>query len=157
MFLAIPVTDPAGGRPLGALAVRIDFDALDKRMHFKAGLGETGESFLVGSDGWLLTNTFFDSESSVLHRQLKTDAVRRVLAGEEGSDQLLDYRGQESFIAWRPLQPFAGALGDQPRWGVIAKISRDEALASLHSLQWLMLASGLLIAGAASVLSLIHI
>lgn len=155
MFLAIPVTDPAGGRPLGALAVRIDFDALDKRMHFKAGLGETGESFLVGAGGWLLTNTFFDGESSVLHRQLKTEAVRRVLAGEEGSDQLLDYRGQESFIAWRPLQPFAGALGDQPRWGVIAKISRDEALASLHSLQWLMLASGLLIAAAASVLGVV--
>jgi methyl-accepting chemotaxis protein len=78
-----------------------------------------------------------------------------VLAGDDGSDELIDYRGQPSFIAYRQMQPFAGALGDQPRWGVIAKISRDEALASLHSLQWLMLGSGLLIALAASVLGVV--
>ena len=155
MFLAIPVLEPGSGRPLGALAVRIAFEPLDKLMHFKAGLGDSGEAFVVGSGGWLLTNTFFAKEFSVLSRQLKTEAVRRVLAGDEGSDQLTDYRGQESFIAWRPLQPFAGALGDQPRWGVIAKIGRDEALASLHSLQWLMLASGLLIALAAIVLGVV--
>ena len=121
----------------------------------RAGLGESGEAFIVGTAGWLLTKTFFDKASSVLGRQLKTEAVRRVLAGDDGSEQLADYRGQQSFIAWRPLQPFAGALGDQPRWGVIAKIGRDEALASLHSLQWLMLASGLLIALAAIVLGVV--
>ena len=155
MFLAIPVPEPGSGQPLGALVVRIAFAPLDKLMHFRAGLGETGEVFVVGTGGWLLTNTFFDNADSVLKRQLKTDAVRRVLTGDEGGDLLLDYRGQESFIVWRPLQPFAGALGEQPRWGVIAKISRDEALSSLHSLQGLMLASGLLIAVAATVLGVV--
>ncbi|HRD90404.1 MAG TPA: GAF domain-containing protein, partial [Accumulibacter sp.] len=128
---------------------------LDRHMHFKAGLGQSGEAFVVGSGGWMLTNTFFDQESSVLKRQLQTEAVNRVLAGNDGSDQLIDYRGQPSFIAYRQLQPFAGALGDQPRWGVIAKISRDEALSSLYSLQWLMLGSGLLIAGAATAIAVV--
>jgi CheY-like chemotaxis protein/signal transduction histidine kinase len=152
MFLAIPVLEPGSGRPLGALAVQIAFEPLDRHMHFKAGLGESGEAFVVGSGGWLMTNSFFDKDLTVLDRQLKTEAVRRVLAGDDGSDELIDYRGQPSFIAYRQIQPFAGALGDQPRWGVIAKISRDEALASLHSLQWMMLGNGLLIALAASVL-----
>ncbi len=155
MFLAIPIRAPETGQPLGALVAQIAFAPLDRHMHFKAGLGESGEAFLVGSGGWLLTNTFFDPESSVLKRQLQTEAVSRVLAGNEGSDQLVDYRGQPSFIAYRQLQPFAGALGDQPRWGVIAKISRDEALSSLYSLQWLILGSGLLIAGAATAVAVI--
>jgi len=155
MFLAIPVLEPGSGRPLGALAVQIAFEPLDRHMHFKAGLGESGEAFVVGSGGWVMTNSFFDKDLTVLNRQLKTEAVRRVLAGDDGSDELIDYRGQPSFIAYRQIQPFPGALGDQPRWGVIAKISRDEALASLHSLQWLMLGSGLLIALAASVLGVI--
>jgi methyl-accepting chemotaxis protein len=150
MFLAIPILEPGSGRPLGALAVQIAFEPLDRHMHFKAGLGESGEAFVVGSGGWLMTNSFFDKEFSVLNRQLKTEAVRRVLAGDDGNDELIDYRGQPSFIAYRQIKPFAGALGDQPRWGVIAKISRDEALSSLYSLQWLMLGSGLLIALAAT-------
>ncbi|MCQ1551329.1 MAG: response regulator [Candidatus Accumulibacter phosphatis] len=155
MFLAIPVIEPETGQPLGALVAQIAFEPLDRHMHFKAGLGQSGEAFVVGSGGWMLTNTFFDQESSVLKRQLQTEAVNRVLAGNDGSDQLIDYRGQPSFIAYRQLQPFAGALGDQPRWGVIAKISRDEALSSLYSLQWLMLGSGLLIAGAATAIAVV--
>ena len=155
MFLAIPILDPDNGQPLGALVVQIAFGPLDRHMHFKAGLGQSGEAFVVGSGGWMLTNTFFDQEPSVLKRQLHTESVNRVLAGNDGSDQLIDYRGQPSFIAYRQLQPFAGALGDQPRWGVIAKISRDEALSSLYSLQWLMLGSGLLIAGAATAMAVV--
>ncbi len=155
MFLAIPVPEPGSGQPLGALVVRIAFAPLDKLMHFRAGLGETGEVFVVGTGGWLLTNTFFDNADSVLNRQLKTEAVRRVL--DRRRRQRSAYRLSRSGIVHRlaALQPFAGALGDQPRWGVIAKISRDEALASLHSLQWLMLASGLLIAVAATVLGVV--
>ncbi len=155
MFLAIPILEPDTGQPLGALVVQIAFEPLDRRMHFKAGLGQSGETFVVGSGGWMLTNSFFDQESSVLKRQLQTEAVRRVLAGNDGSDQLVDYREQPSFIAYRQLRPFAGALGDQPRWGVIAKISRDEALSRLYSLQWLMLGSGLLIAGAATAVAIV--
>ena len=55
MFLAIPLLEPGSGQPLGALAVRIAFEPLDKLTHFKAGLGESGEAFLVGTAGWLLT------------------------------------------------------------------------------------------------------
>ena len=146
MFLAIPVLDPHSGLRLGVLAVQLDLEPLDQHLHFKGGLGETGESFLVGTDGWLLTNTFFLKEFSVFNKQLKTEAVRRALAGNEGNEQLIDYRGIDSFIAYRPYKPFPGALGDQPTWAVIAKINRDEALASLYSLQWLMLGCGLLIA-----------
>ncbi len=151
MFLAIPVLESGSGRQLGALAVQIAFEPLDRQMHFKDGLGKTGEAFLVGTGGWLLTNTFFDPDFSTFNRQLTTVAVKRVLDGAEGSDRLVDYRNQESFIAYRPLTPFAGSLGDQPTWGVIAKISRAEALASLYSLQWLMLGSGVLISCAAIV------
>jgi CheY-like chemotaxis protein len=152
MFLAIPVLEPGSGRLLGTLAAQIAFAPIDRRMHFKAGLGETGEAFVVGSGGWMLTSSFLDPASSILSRQLKTEAVNRVLAGEDGRDQLVDYRGQASFIAYRQLQPFAGALGDQPRWGVIAKISRDEALAGLHALQGVMLGSGLVIALATMII-----
>lgn len=146
MFLAIPVHEPSAGRVIGVLAVQIALEELDKLMRFKSGLGQTGEAFVVGTDGWMLSSGFFGNEFEHYKRQLKTHAVQRVLAGEEGSDNLVDYRGIDSLVAYRPVRPFAGALGDQPRWGVIAKISRVEALGSLSSLQQLMLLSSLFVA-----------
>ena len=156
LFLAIAMFDPASGQAIGALAVRIALDQVNEHLAFKAGLGETGEAFLVGKDGWMLSNSFFDKESSVLKRQLKTEAVRRVLAGEQGSDELIDYRGIPSFISYLAFQPFNGVMGDQAHWGVIAKTGKDEALVGLSALQHLLVVSGSIVALLATLLSIFN-
>jgi PAS domain S-box-containing protein len=153
-FIALPVFDSARQRFAGVVALQLPTAPLNGLMQDKAGLGESGETFVVGRDGWMLSDSRFEEEHTALRRQLKTAAVHKVLAGEEGIINALDYRGVPALVAFKPLQPFLGALGESARWGVIAKIDQAEALRGLEMLQQALFAAGGLIALFAGVFGL---
>ncbi len=143
-FLAMPVFDPGKQVFLGVVAIQLPVQQVNELMKDKTGMGESGETFVVGKGGWMLTDSRFGKESSILSRQLKTKAVSRVLDGESGLEQYPDYRGIDAFVAFKPLQPYRdeAALGDRPLWGVIAKIDREEVLAEYYQLRLMLLLTG---------------
>ena len=143
-FLAMPVFDAVKQVFLGVVALQLPVKHINELMHDLTGLGESGETFIVGQDGWMLTDSRFRKESSILGVQLKTAAVSLVLAGESGIKQLRDYRNVEVYVSYKPLQPFRdeAVLGEHPLWGVIAKIDKSEVLAEFYQLRWLLLLTG---------------
>ena len=87
-FVAMPVFDRDKQLFLGVVAIQLPAQQINELMKERIGLGETGETFIAGRDGWMLSDARFKKESAILTLQIKTEAMARVLAGETGHQQV---------------------------------------------------------------------
>ncbi|QUJ67918.1 methyl-accepting chemotaxis protein [Photobacterium sp. GJ3] len=156
-FIATPVYDQ--GQVSGVLVFQFPIDRLTAIMGVRAGLGDSGETYLVGPDKLMRSNSYLDPVNhsvvaSFLHPekgQVNTEAVRRALSGESGIDALLDYKGNTVLSAFAPIEL------NQHRWVIVAEIDHAEALAAITQLKHIGLSViavvTLLILGAAILIS----
>jgi len=131
---------------VGVLIVEISHDRIERMINQHAGLGETGEivvGTLQGDTVTFLARTRHDPQAAH-HRTIRVgdalgQSLQRATAGEQGSGVLLDYRGVETFSAWRHL-PSSG-------WGLAVEIDTREVLAPLaHVLFRVLVLGGLAVA-----------
>lgn len=101
--MSAPVRDPEGGQVLGILALGINPHALTElatgQRSLKQGaetqsfrIGNTGETYLVNSNGFLLTESRFAS-NSILKLKMQTFPVRLAQEHREILGDYRDYRG----------------------------------------------------------------
>lgn len=152
-FLALPVFDEGNQRFIGVIATKLPYTMLNRLLSDKIGLGESGDTVLINRDGWMLTDRRFDPESTALLKQVNRDTLHRVQAGEEGMIQTPDYRGIASYQLFKPLTPFADALGDKTWWSLLVKIDRAEVLQELTDQGQALVVIGGLLALLASLFS----
>ena len=114
-FLAGPVED--NGSVIGVVAVQISVDSIDKIMRERSGLGKTGETYLVGPDRSLRSNSLVGRNYRGV---IDTDAFRAAFAGQPDSRILDNYRGRRVLSAYAPVE----LLGI--RWAIIAEIQEQE-------------------------------
>ena len=122
-FAASPVFDFASKRLLGVIVFRVAIDNVNAIMTDAAGVGRSGETYLVGPDFSLRSSSRYDTVSSILVRKSESAAARRSLAGETGTTEQDDYRGVRTLAAFAPIEI------EGLRWGIVAKVDRDEAFA----------------------------
>ncbi|MEM7403852.1 MAG: diguanylate cyclase [Pseudomonadota bacterium] len=144
-FIAAPVFDPSL-KYLGVLAFQMPIDAMNEVMQVTAGLGDTGETYLVGSDRKMRSDSRFYAGRSILVRDVDTEQVRAALAGEEGVLVAADYREQPVYSAFKPFQFL------DTRWALLAEIDEAEVLAPVYRLNRLLTISGVVIALAITLL-----
>ncbi|MBN1889388.1 MAG: GAF domain-containing protein [Thermoflexales bacterium] len=145
-FMAQPLLG-SGGLDL-VLAVQLAWDEVSAVTGDITGLGDTGETFLVGPDRLPRTELRLRSDS-LLNFKLESGLMERVLGGETAATEAVDYRQKPIFVAFEPVH-----VSGQ-NWGLIAKVDQDEALKALGSLQAGILIAGLLLALAAGVVAVI--
>ncbi|MGR3301013.1 MAG: hypothetical protein ACUZ8I_00775 [Candidatus Scalindua sp.] len=75
------------------MVIEIPFSHLDAIMTHRAGLGETGEMYLVGDDGYMSSNSRFPEEPTVLQKEVDTEATMEALNRIVGKKIIKDYRG----------------------------------------------------------------
>ena len=128
-FMSSPIFD--GGKKVGVFIAQFPLGQLNDIMLERDGLGDTGETYLVGQDKRMRSDSFMDPEGhSVLASFNKPDghvdtyAVNRAIAGENGVDIMVDYNGSSVLSAYAPLG-FEGL-----DWIIIAEMDEQEALAS---------------------------
>jgi methyl-accepting chemotaxis protein len=124
----------------GALIFQLPIETLNQTMNFhgkfeKAGLGQTGEAFLIGQDHAMKTDSRFVSQiqddlvqkfqTTIDVFKVNTEAADKVINGESGAGIGIDYRGVEILNSYTPVN-FFGA-----KWGLIVKMDEDEALESV--------------------------
>ncbi len=134
-FVSTPVLG-ADGHLLGVFAVQMPIGEMNTIMQDTAGLGETGETYLVGGDRLMRSNSRFSEEPTLLKRTVDTEAVRLALKGESDVALLPDYRGETVFSAYQPLT-FAGVT-----WAMLAEIGEAELLAPVAAMRTFMLTAG---------------
>jgi methyl-accepting chemotaxis protein len=119
MFIATAMKH-GNGDFMGVIAFQLPTDGILGIMNYTSGMGETGETYLVGEDRLMRSDSRFTDESTVLKQEVDTPTVELALAGEQGVTYIRDYRGVEVMSAYLPM-----AVADT-QWAVMAEIDRDE-------------------------------
>ncbi|MGR9013520.1 MAG: response regulator [Gammaproteobacteria bacterium] len=138
-FVAVTVFDEEKQQFLGVLAVQLPISQMSELMNDKTGLGETGEVIVIDKDGWMLTDSRFIKESTILNLQINSKPSEMVLAGKTDTLITPDYRGIEILAMFKPFTPFPASLGDKVVWGIIAKIEYSEILHEYYYLRQILL------------------
>jgi len=150
MFIGAPVLQ--NGEVIAVVALQISDKEIGKIMQERTGLGQTGETYLVGPDKLMRSDSFLDPENhslraSFAHQKtgsVDTEAVREALNGQTGTRQTLDYNNKPVLSSF-DLINFSGL-----QWVILAEINQDEIFSSAYQLRaqiiYLSLAIILLIA-----------
>ena len=121
IFLARALRDDSG-EVLGVIAFQLPTTKILQIMNYDSGMGETGETYLVGADRVMRSDSRFSSESTVLKQVVDTETVRLALAGEEGVQFTYDYRNVEVLSSYGSVN-LGGTV-----WAVMAEIDRAEVI-----------------------------
>ncbi len=134
-FIAAPIFD--GDEKIGVIAFQMPLEKISQVMASRSGLGETGETLLIGADYLPRSDTYHDKENrNVISAfrnpekgRVKTAATQAVHErGESGVIRMTDYRGKDCVVAFTPVD----VLGH--RWCLNAKMDTSEALAAVEGM-----------------------
>lgn len=144
-FVVAPVKRVTGEIE-GAAALRIPLKGINRLMKSRAGMGKTGETFLVGSDNLMRSDMHSDmAHHSVVASfrdakagKLDVEAVRLALAGKSGTLIYTDVSGKDLLAAYAPVK-----IGST-RWALVSQVAEKEAFAGVSKLEQaaLVLSSG---------------
>ena len=127
-FISTPMYAPNGGY-IGVLAFQMPLDRLNHMMQETNGLGVTGETFLVGADKLMRSDSRFSLNSTILKRKIDTEQVRLALSGKSGHLTGESFNGTEVQTAYDHIQ-YRGT-----KWAIIVEAELAEAHASVSSLR----------------------
>ncbi|MBF0414266.1 MAG: methyl-accepting chemotaxis protein [Magnetococcales bacterium] len=116
------------GALAGYVAMQMPMEQITAIMALRSGMGKSGESYLVGSDGLMRSDSFLNPKEYSIEASFKnnkkvdTEAVRQGLSGKKGTGVIKDYNGNQVLSAWDPID-----LGNDLRWVMISEIDVAEA------------------------------
>ncbi|MBM7660134.1 methyl-accepting chemotaxis protein [Bacillus mesophilus] len=126
-FIASPVKDKNGSF-LGVVALQISDEAIQNIMSERSGMGESGETYLVGADQFMRSDSIFTEDPDIGVNQIDTVATREALDGETNVKLIKDYRNVYVYSAYAPLD-IKGL-----DWVIVAEIDEAEAKQSIDAL-----------------------
>jgi len=137
-FVSAPVLDDLG-ELVGVLAFQVSLKAINNIMQERTGMGETGETYLVGSDFRMRSDSYLDPENhsvkasfagTIEKNGVKTHAITEAIAGRSNTEVIKDYLGHDVLSAYSPI--------DLPgtRWAVVAEIDIHEVEKPIQALVW---------------------
>ncbi len=143
-FIAQPIV--RDGEVSMVVALQLPLDGINAIMGQRDGMGESGETYLVGQDLLMRSDSYLDPEHhsvmAAFHNpelgRVDTAAAHAALAGERGTDIIIDYNGNPVLSAYTPVD-IGGVT-----WALLAEIDESEAFAAVNTLRNLMLLLGLL-------------
>ena len=143
-FASTPIFEK--GQRVGTLIFQMPLDTITQVMSQRSGMGETGESYLIGSDKLMRSDSYLDPENHSVVASFRapqkgmvdTQAAQAVLAGKSSVDEIIDYNGNPVVSAYTPI-----SLGGNA-WGLLVEVDVAEAFASSQQMQTLVLIIGLL-------------
>lgn len=138
-FVAAPIRED--GKIVGVVALQISIDAVNKIMQQRDGMGETGETYLVGPDKLMRSDSFLDPKGHSVSASfanpgagsVDTEAAREVFAGRDGNKIIIDYNGNPVLSAYDPVT--VGSV----TWAIIAEIDQAEVEAPINKLLYSIL------------------
>ncbi len=126
-IVAVPVVN-ARGQTIGMLSPRVNANRVAEVLGEAAGLGETGETYMVNGDtGLMMSQSRLIAERTTLSQEVDTEAVQRAMGDEpEGVGDYTDYLGSPVVGAWHRLEG--------RNWVILGEIDQREAYAPANTL-----------------------
>jgi len=126
-FMAAPLLENDEVR--GVIAVQLSLASIDEIMKERSGMWQTGETYLVGQDKKMRSDSYLDSlnhsvlasfRGTVRENGIDTKASQEALWGKEGKEIITDYRSKRVLSAFTPIN-IKGL-----RWALIAEVDEGE-------------------------------
>jgi len=125
---------------IGVMAFRLSVEQISAVMNQRDGMGKTGETYLVGPDKLMRSDSFMnpnrfsvkESFSKPDAGKVDTEAVREALAGRTGEKMGNNYDGHLVLSAYSPLKI------NELNWAILSEIQKNEAYGTVDSLDWIM-------------------
>ncbi|CCO45325.1 N-acetylglucosamine regulated methyl-accepting chemotaxis protein [Vibrio nigripulchritudo SOn1] len=149
-FIGQPILD-AKGNAIMVVALQLSLEAINEVMQLRTGMGESGESYLVGEDFRMRSDSYLDPvgrtvsasfSGSVENNGVKTEASIQALSGVTDDKLIEDYNGNRVLSSFSPVD-----IGEL-RWALIAEIDESEAFAMVTAIRqsiWTLLAITLIV------------
>jgi methyl-accepting chemotaxis protein len=135
-FMMTKIAD-TNGSAIGYVALQFPVNKVNEIMQQRDGMGDTGETYLVGQDKRMRSDSFLDPKGhsilasfagTIATNGVDTIAVSDAFNGTENSKIILDYNGNSVLSSYTTLD-----LNDF-KWALIAEIDEAEAFATANSL-----------------------
>ena len=135
-FLAAPVIFE--GKLKVILAIRLSKARINEIMQERKGLGKTGETYLVGPDFRMRSDSYLDPQGhsieasfagTVERNGVNTIAVKEALSGKTGEKIITNYLGQKVLSAYTPVKVFGKT------WAMVAEMNLSEVEAPVKNLE----------------------
>ena len=144
-FISTPIF--IDGIKKGVLIFQMPVDIINKIMRFndkfeEAGLGKSGECYLVGSDYMMRSNSRFQADiknpivkelgTTIGVFKVKTKSTENVINGisSQGNGVIKDYRGVDVISVYGTVHLFDGM-----KWVIVAEEDKSEAMEESYSLR----------------------
>lgn len=134
-FIAVPIVH--GGEVEIVIALQLSLESINKIMHQREGMGKTGESYLIGQDQLMRSDSFLDPKNRTVVASfanpemgsVNTDASKAALNGTTGAEIINDYNGHPVLSAYCPVE------FKDLSWALIVEVDVAEALAPVKSIR----------------------
>ena len=138
-FIATPIVG-AAGKNIGSLVFQMPVDRINTIMQVAAGMGKSGETYIVGKDFLMRSNSRFSKEPTILKTKVDTATVKKALANKSGIEVTPDYRGIPVFSAYTPM------VFEKTPFAIMAEIDESEVLGPVRSMAKSLLIAGVIMA-----------
>ncbi|MBU1311311.1 MAG: methyl-accepting chemotaxis protein [Gammaproteobacteria bacterium] len=117
------------------VAVQLSIEKINQVMQIREGMGQTGETYLVGADNRMRSDSYLDATNrtvqasfagTVARNGVDTVASKAALAGQSGIRSIIDYNGNPVLSAFAPLSVFG------VQWALLAEIDIAEVMAPAY-------------------------
>ncbi len=135
-FIAQPLV--VNGQAELIIALQLPLETINSIMQERDGMGKTGETYLIGSDKRMRSDSFLDPKGhsvsasfagTVQQNGVDTKGANMALAGKTGSEIILDYNGNPVLSAYTPVNVFGNT------WALLAEIDEAEVLIPSNALR----------------------
>lgn len=157
MFMAVNFFESDMSTLKGVMVAQMSVDAINAIMQSRSGMGKTGETYLVGADNLMRSDSFLDpvnhsvkaSFSNPAMGSVKTEAVSNALAGKVETKIIIDYNGNPVLSSYK-LVDFFGT-----KWALLAEIDESEVFAPIDNLRNTAIILGLIFLGVIIAIALL--
>jgi methyl-accepting chemotaxis protein len=117
------------GSLAGVLVFQMPIARINDVMQVAAGMGESGETYIVGADGYMRSDSRFSEETTILKTKVTGNTVDQALEGKDGVEIVEDYRGINVFSAYGPIDVKG------TRWAILAEIDEAEVMKPINDMK----------------------
>ncbi len=145
-FIGSPVF--RDGKKVGVAIFQMPVDKINDLMADTAGLGETGESYFIGHDQKMRSQSRFEEDNTILAVTVDSAAVQAGIKGESGHLEQDNRRGEHAIAAYSPVDI------EGLDWIVVAETTTNEVLAPARALRTQIIVLAVILAAVSGLISI---
>jgi methyl-accepting chemotaxis protein len=138
-FAGYPIYNEAG-EFVGVIVFQLSSKHINDIMQERSGMGDTGETYLVGKDNLMRSDSFLDPVNHSIKAsfenpdkgKIDSESTREAFIGKTGEKIIKDYRGNSVLSHFTPIE-IEGVT-----WAFIAEVDEDEAFKPITRLTWFL-------------------